>query len=252
MNALSVDLTEDLVRGYRESFTITDIDAETVHLVLPATFSSGRLMSVEIELHSDRVAITDRGLAAEELTDAQVNLESGVAFKSFDVIRASTGLSPVFGAEWWEITAETDRADLATAVQAVSDAAMRADGLRALSRAPRKRTFSERVINSIASQNFTVIPKAKIAGRRGGQRQVTARVDARERFFVQTLSGTTSDQRLNSYDHASGIFFDAEPDRAHRLAVIQRNDKWESWQLESLREICTVTEESDLTDRLAA
>ncbi|MDV7357688.1 hypothetical protein R4282_32360 [Rhodococcus oxybenzonivorans] len=248
MTSLCSEISDKIIAGFQSSFEFTDL-GDSVHVAMPQTFSSGALLSVEVAVFGDRVEVTDRGLAADQLHDLGIDINRGAGNRSFQAVINSTGLSPAFNAEPWEITASAERGDIAIAIQAVADAAMRADGLSALARAPRKRSFADRIVHSIGELNLQVVPKAPILGRHGGKRQVTARVDVREQYYLQALPGQSAQQRMDSYDHASGLFLDAVPSKDHRVAVIEEG-KWEAWQVSSLKQICKVTDESELPQLL--
>lgn len=243
-------LKDSLVAGYSDLLHVETIDESTSMVVLPATFTGGDLLALQVAYAGDTVTITDRGQAADVLLDAGVDFNTPRISQSFASVRESTGLPGSIGAENWEISVTVDRADLAVAVQAVTDAAMRSDGLRVLSRTQVAQTFADRVISTVGDQ-FPVVPKAPLKGRNGGLRRVTARVDVDDaHYYVQALSGRSSTQRWESFDHASGLFFDASPDPKHRVAIMQAGD-WEFHQVQGLKQICRVVQEADVSDFMA-
>ena len=242
------DVKEALVAGYRELLHVESIDDDSSLIVLPATFTGGSLLALQLTAAGDAVTVTDRGQSADELLNAGVDLRSKSVYRSFASVRESTGLPGSIGAEDWELSVTVDSADLAIAVQAVSDAAMRADGLRVLSKAHVATTFADTVLMTV-SERFPVVPRAPLAGRNGGSRKVTARVDVRDddQYFVQALSGKTSERRWESYDHASGLFLNASPDPKHRVAIMQSGN-WEYFQVEGLKSVCRVILEDEVPD----
>lgn len=237
---------EALVNEYRDALHVQPYgDGEL--LLLPATFVGGEPVEVLITRDGTHISVTDRGTAADALADVGVDL-SGRARKSFEAIVKAIDLSPAFGAEWWEISVSTDQEGLAAAIQAVSDASMRADGLRALGGGRRRRSFGDVVVNA-AAQHTAVVPRASMATRRGdAQRQVTLKFDGRregEQFYLQALSSRDAEARSHAYDHASGLFLAAEPDQHHRVALLQ-DGPWERWQEDALRDVCEVVHQSEM------
>lgn len=240
-------IVDAIVNGYRDTLAaVTYGDGDLI--TLPATFTSGRLLSVLVTLSNDIVTVTDRGLSADELADVGVDIAAGRANRSFHAVRDSTGLPPMFGADEWEISVTADIADIAVAVQAVEDAAMRADGLRALSRSIRPVTFADQAVNLVGSR-VEVVPKARMPGKHGANRQVTLSYlgNDEQPYYVQALSGGGSETRMRSYNQASGLFIGAEPQRSYRVALLQ-HAAWDGWQVENLRDICRVVDEDEVND----
>ncbi|WP_156686773.1 hypothetical protein [Mycobacterium sp. Marseille-P9652] len=239
-----------IVKGYRE--TLKAVPYGDGHLVsLPTTFASGNLVTVLVTIDDGVVTVTDRGLAADELSDAGLDFSSGRLARSFAAVRDSTGLPPMFGAEEWELTAAADAADVAVAIQAVADAAIRAEGLRALAGSRRSATFADRAIDRVAART-PVVPRARMPGKYGPGRLVTLSYAGRdsENYYLQALAGRDSDTRIRSYDHASGLFLGATPSLNHRVALLQKGD-WEPWQVHNLTEVCKVIDETEADQFIA-
>lgn len=244
-----MSVIDDIVTGYRDCLAATDYGDG--HLVsLPATFESGNLVTVLISRTDGVATVTDRGLAADELAIAGLDL-TGRAARSFAAVRDSTGLAPMFGADDWEISASVDAADVAIAVQAVADAVIRADGLRALVTAARPASFGDKTIARFAA-HAAVVPRDKMPGKHGAMRRVTFSYRGRDeaQYYVQALAGRDTETRVRSYDHASGLFLGAAPEPNHRVALLQHGD-WERWQIENLREVCRVVDEQDAEQLVA-
>lgn len=245
-----MSVIDAIADGYRDSLAAVPYgDGELISL--PATFASGALVTVLAVIADDVATVTDRGLAADELADAGLDISTGRVARSFAAVRNSTGLAPVFGAENWEITASVDAADIAIAVQAVADAAIRADGLRALAKSRRLADFAEQSVDLI-SHRTSVIPRAKMPGVHGSLRRVTLSYPGRDHkpYYEQALPGRDSETRVRSYDHASGLFLGAAPDLLHRVALLQQGD-WELWQVKNLSQVCQVVEEKDADEFVA-
>lgn len=241
---------DEIVKGYRE--TLKAVPYGDGHLIsLPTTFASGNLVTLLVTIDGGVVTVTDRGLAAEELTDVGLDFSSGRLARSFAAVRDSTGLAPMFGAEEWELTASADAADIAVAIQAVADAAIRAEGLRALAASRRSVTFADRAIHRVAART-AVVPRARMPGKHGAARPVTLSYKGRDRenYYVQALAGRDSDTRIRAYDHASGLFLGATPSLSHRVALLQEGD-WEPWQVHNLTEVCKVIDETDADQFIA-
>lgn len=193
--------------------------------------------------------ITDRGVTADQLEDAGVNVDDQPrAARSFAAVRDSIGLPFAIGAGPWEIASSVDVGDIAIAVQVLADAAIRADGLRVLGSGNRATSFADKSVSRLSART-AVVPKAKMPGRHGGDRQVTLAYKGNDdaRFYVQALSGSDKDSRTRSYDHASGLFLGAPPDQKHRVALRQ-NASWELSLINNLREVCQVVDEDEIDD----
>jgi hypothetical protein len=245
-----VSVIDAIADGYRNS--LASVPYEDGELIsLPATFASGALVTVLATISGGVATVTDRGLTADELGDFGLDLSSGRAARSFIAVRDSTGLAPAFGAEEWEITARVDAADIAIAVQAVADAAIRADGLRALAQTERVASFAEKTIDRI-SITTAVVPRAKLPGKHGSDRKVTLSYLGRDsqNYYVQALAGRDNETRIRSYDHASGLFLGASPSITHRVALLQHG-RWERWQVENLTEVCKVIDEREADQFIA-
>lgn len=238
---------DSIVEGFRESLhSVPYGDGELIYL--PVTFSSGDLLSLYVVVRDGVALVTDRGLVADQLEDAGVSVDSGKAAKSFAAVRDSVGLPPSLGSEAWEISAGVDRSDLAIAIQAITDAAMRADGLRVLGRSKMSASFADRSVRRLGLRT-AVVPRAQMPGRSGERRQVTLAYKGNDdsEFYVQALAGRDQDARQRSYDHTSGLFIGAKPEKSHRIALLQEG-RWDRWQVANLREVCRVIDEVEIDD----
>ncbi|AOT25780.1 hypothetical protein SEA_TORTELLINI_35 [Mycobacterium phage Tortellini] len=237
---------DTIVDGYRDSLSAVPYGDDSTLISLPATFASGEMLSLLITVTAGLVNVTDRGQTADVLLDYGVDRTKGRAAASFDAVRRSVGLPPVFGSADWEITAAVDPSDVAIAVQAVADAAMRADGLRVLARDTRSASFADKSVRRI-SERTAVVPRARIPGRHGGQRPVTLSYPGKDGgdYFLQALASRDSETRLTAYDHASGLFMNAQPELSHRIALLE-DGSWEPWQIKGLKSICRVVVEDEV------
>jgi len=240
-----------IAQGYRDSLSAVPYRGGEL-VSLPAAFTSGTLVTVHVVISQDTVTVTDRGLTADELCDAGLDLQTTRVARSFAAVRDSTGLPPAFGSEDWEITASADIGDIAIAIQSVADAAIRADGLRVLSTVKRRMTFADRALRKFLDR-AAVVPHPKMPGKYGSNRQVTLSYGGKDElpYYVQALSGGDNEARVRSYDHASGLFLGATPDMSHRVALLQQG-AWEAWQVRNLGEVCRVIEEQDADEFIAA
>lgn len=239
-------LKADLVAGFARSVHLRAHGDNTL-VVMPQTFSDGTILSLLVSDCDGVVTVTDRGTTADQLSSVDVDITKGVPQASWRAVRTSAGMLPAMGAEDWELTAAGSRDDLATLVQAVADTALRAEGLRALSRTRRSRTFGDRVIGQLVDSNLPVIPRASMKGRHGSSRQVTCRIEITSGYYVQALGGRDTESRSWSFDHAASLFSTAHPDKSHRFAVLQGSG-WPMWQIEGLREVARVADEDELQD----
>jgi len=128
---------------------------------------------------------------------------------------------------------------------ALGEAVLRADGLRVLGRAPRRLTFADRVMKSAAEADLTIVPKAKVSTRRGGEREVAFKasgVDEQWAFVMTIGQGSSGNE---AYDHVRSVFGDAAVGKEHLLAVVADQACLQEWQESSLRDHGLVTRESE-------
>lgn len=244
-------IIDKIADSYRASLAEVPYGDSTL-ISLPSAFTTGTLLTVLVTTGADVAQVTDRGLTADVLADYGVDLTARRAAESFAAVRKSVDLPPAFGAEDWEISATVDFADVAVAIQAVTDAAMRADGLKVLAAGAKPARFSEKSTQQVGCRT-AVTPRAKMLGRHGSSRTVTLSYPGQDHqpYFLQALSAGDNETRTRHYDHTSSVFFRAVPDRSHRVALLQDGD-WDDWQVSGLKDVCEVIREGDLNDFLTS
>jgi hypothetical protein len=242
------ELREQVVAGFAASIDVRPYGRDFL-LGLPQTFEDGTLLSVLVTNIGGQVEVTDRGLTAEQLSLVGVDITRGVAQSSWEAVRTSGHTLPAMGAESWEISAAGGWEQLSHLVQVVADTALRAEGLRVLTRQVRHRTFSESVVVRLAEARLPVVPRAPMSGRNGSARLVTCKVDVESGFYVQALAGRDSEARLQAFDHGFALFSTAVPDQRRRIAVLQ-DAPWPAWQVNDLRDVATVLTGDEFPGRL--
>ncbi|MEO5710210.1 MAG: hypothetical protein ABIQ59_10355 [Nocardioidaceae bacterium] len=218
-------------------------------LTLPWSLADGESVSIYVEQVADGLFnLSDRGLAADALALAGVDLGGGAAASSWAAVRDSLDLPAAVMRDLtpFEISGSADKEGLGLALTEVGEAVLRADGLRALGRQRRRLTFKDRVIRHAAERNLTVVPRAKVKTRFGSQREVTCRVQGSDWAYVQALSGGPNFNE--TYDHARSIFGDTKTSSDHLVSVIADNSKIADWQERSLGELSRVVHESQQDD----
>lgn len=241
--------TIDLVREF--AATVSDAASEVPYgdgslLVLPWSLGDGESVSIFVkETGPDLFELTDRGLVADALSIAGVDLGSGGAGSSWRAVQHSLELAPLASrpVSPYELTASADRTGLGWALTELGEAMLRADGLRALGRAPSRARFTDAVIQRASSKHLTVIPRARRRTRIGSDRTVTCKVEGRDWAFVQALSASPNVNE--AYDHARSIFGDTDVGPSHLVAVVADGALLEDWQRKSLAGLSTVITESE-------
>ncbi|UNQ40236.1 hypothetical protein MPC38_02930 [Prescottella equi] len=233
-----------LVEGFRLSLDVcTYGDGFLVNL--PQSLTSGTILALLVEDDGEVVSVSDRGLIADELEMVGVDIEDPIASKSWSAVRQSIGRPEVFGVEAWELSACGPSEDLFSLVQAVADAAMRADALRPLSRKHRSGGFRERVIQLAGAHHLAVVPNAVLQGRHGSKWKTTCRIDAGTPRFVQALGGRSRQQRMAMFNKAVATFTNVEFEKSALVSALEGND-WEPWHFETLKDYSTPVLESDI------
>ena len=243
--------TIDLVREF--AATVSDAASEVPYgdgslLVLPWSLGDGESVSIYVkETGPGLFDLTDRGLVADALAIAGLDLASKGAGSSWRAVRHSLELAPLASrpVSLYELTASTDRAGfgLGWALTELGEAMLRADGLRALGRAPSRARFTEAVIQRASGKHLKVIPRARLRTRFGSDRTVTCKVEGRDWAFVQALSAGPNVNE--AYDHARSIFGDTDVGPSHLVAVVADGALLEDWQRKSLAGLSTVITESE-------
>jgi hypothetical protein len=146
---------------------------------LPHTPHDGTPVELYVEFDGQTARINDQGLLSNHLDVAGVDLGKKQIATAWTRIQTSVGYAPDFSAKPWELSALAERNRLSSALYAVADAAVRADGLRVLASQYRPRSFSERVVRTLG-RRLTVVPRAVIPGKYGSQRVVTCSVGVRQ------------------------------------------------------------------------
>ncbi len=112
---------------------------------LPHTLHDGTPVELYVEFDGQTARINDQGLVSNHLDMAGVDLGKKQIATAWSRIQTSVGYAPDFSARPWELSAFAQRSQLSSALYAVADAAVRADGLRVLASQYQPRSFSERV-----------------------------------------------------------------------------------------------------------
>lgn len=234
-------LLDVLTASYRANVLIERV-GDATEITTNNTLRDGTPVTVYLEPSDDQFVISDRGLVADHLDTFGVDLGRANIAESWNMIRASVGFPAAFGADDWELTAVTGAGTLAVAIQAVADSAIRGDALRVLARGYVPQTFAGRV-TSILGRTLTIVPKAPIPGRHGGQRTVTCVAGVKRPRYIQALSGGAS--RVQSFDHALALWVGSDVEQSDRISLLQHHGRdWEPWQVAQLRDISrTITEE---------
>lgn len=216
-------------------------------LTLPWSLADGESVAIYVErLNEDMFVVTDRGLAADALALAGVDLSSRAGSSSWAAVKASLGLPPSVMTDFseFEIAGSASRDELGFALTAVGETVLRADGLRVLGRKRKALSFPDRVIRQAFEHELTVVPRAKLSTKQGGERTVTCKVtsDSENWAFVQAMGAGS--QGNEGYDHLRSVFGDANVDREHLIAVIADGARLAAWQERTLDDLSLLVRES--------
>lgn len=203
------------------------------------------------QLSDDLFSVSDAGLAAGALADAGVDLDSRQAGSSFQLLQNSLARSPAMGATGeWDLAMSATAVALGDAVVEISEAVVRAEGLKALARKRPTRSFGDRIVKSAGQIGLRIEPQAALPLRyANAKRRVTYRLIGGHRdVFVQSITCAST---LAGYDHARALFSDAAVDRDRRMAAVENSVRLEDWQFEGLSEVSHVVIEHNLEGVLA-
>lgn len=233
---------DELVADYRRQLAV-ERSGTGLLFTLPQTLHDGTPVQLQVEFDGSTAQISDLGLLADHLDMAGVDLGRRQIAAAWGQIRSSIGYEPALGAEPWELSAWADRTALSSAISAVADSAIRADGLRVLASQYRPKSFSERVVHTLGNR-LTVVPRAVLPGKYGAQRTVTCSVGVKEVSYIQAVGAS---DRMASFDHTVSLFNASTIPADHRIALLQGPRKtWESWQIQALEDVSTTRFEDNL------
>lgn len=247
---LSLDIADALAREVASRTTVHEYGAGVL-VDLPWDFGDGDGLAVYVEeVGGGMVNLTDRGLTADVLALAGVDLASPAARKSWDAIRSLVTQPAPFGRDLdeYEIATFTNTDNVARALHEVAATMLRAEGLRAIGTRTRRVGLSDRIIRRAHGAGLKVVPRAEVATRFGGSRQVTAQVIGGRDVFMQAVGSAATE----AYDHTRAIFGDAELTSDRLVAVVAADVKLDRWQVSALTQDGTVIDEPDLPEFLSS
>lgn len=246
MTALMDTIGDSLVAGYRDSLHLHRFGADGALITLPHTLQDGTPVQVLVEREGKLVTVTDRGLVADHLDMFGVDLDRTTVAGSWAAIRAGITFSPAIGSDDWDISAMGGQGEMAALVQAVADAAVRADGLRVLASGHTPKSFAGRVVAAIG-ERVAVVPRAALPDRFGAQRQVTCSVGVSNVRYVQALSSGSKARRVQNFDKARSMFSSSTAPEKHRVSLLEGSaSTWDRWQMDGLREVGVVAFDHDI------
>lgn len=233
---------EELVSEYRRQIHV-EPTGEGFLFTLPQTLHDGTPVQLHVEFDGLTAQINDQGLLSDHLDMAGVDLGRKQIAAAWQQIRNSIGFGPALSAEDWELSAFADRKSLSSALNAVADSAIRADGLRVLASQYRPKSFSERVVSTLGSR-LTVVPRAIMPGKYGANRMVTCSVGVKSVNYIQAVGAS---DRMASFDHTISLFNSSTIPAEHRIALLQGPvKKWENWQIQALEDVSSTRFEDGL------
>jgi Domain of unknown function DUF1828 len=119
---------EELVAYYRRQIDVRKSGFGYL-FTLPHTLHDGSPVELYVEFDGQTARISDQGRLWDHLDMAGVDLGKQQIATAWQQIQTSVGYAPVFSAEPWELSAFAERSQLRSALYAVADSAVHADGL---------------------------------------------------------------------------------------------------------------------------
>jgi hypothetical protein len=236
------EFIEELAADYRRQIDVRKSGYGYL-FTLPHTLHDGTPVELYVEFNGQAAQINDQGLLSDLLYRAGVDLGKKQIATAWKHIQASVGYAPAFSAEPWELSAYAERSQLSSALYAVADSAVRADGLRVLASQYRPRSFSELVVSTLG-RSLTVVPRAVIPGKYGSQRVVTCSVGVKKVNYIQVVGASDP---MGSFDHTISLFNSSTIPAEKRIALLQGPvGTWEGWQVRALEDVSTTRFEDDL------
>lgn len=237
------EFIEELATDYRHQIDVRKSGYGYL-CTLPHTLHDGTPVELYVEFDGQAARISDQGRLSDHLDMAGVDLGRKQIATAWKQIQTSVGYAPAFSAEPWELSAFAERSQLSSALYAVADSAVRADGLRVLASQFRPRSFSERVVSTLG-RRLTVVPRAVIPGRYGSQRVVTCSVGVKKVNYIQAVGAS---DRMGSFDHTISLFNSSAIPAEKRIALLQGPvGKWAGWQVRALEDVSMTRFEDDLS-----
>lgn len=245
MSVLEDAIRDDLARNLRVVERPTYMQ---VFLPFPLTDSSPVTFYVTDE--GDTARISDRGLVADSLLLAGVDITAQSVQPSVAAILRATGYHDSMAREDYELAVLVEKSEVVAALRQLTSAALRVDSLRPQKSRPK--AFRERVQAVFRDLSLPIVPNADLDIGGGHTRRVTLAVESAVRgqqlVYVQALG---SSDHAAAYDRARSMFGDAPIDRTRKVAVLQGGiSRWEDQPLENLEKVARVEGDDDL-DKLA-
>lgn len=221
-------------------------------LTLPWSLHDGEAVAILVnEVAPGLFRLSDRGLAADSLALAGVDLSQKRFMPSWEAVRRSLGLraSIIPPASRFELSGDATADELGSALTELAETVLRGDALHVLATSARRRSFGDMLIRRAADQHIAVRPDAPMPTRFGATRKVTCGLEppGKQEVFVQALAGANFS---DAYDHAKALFADSSLPRERRVAVIQA-DAGQRWHRQSLTEVSIVVDEPQWEDYLS-
>jgi hypothetical protein len=252
---MSVDTGVDLVGQFTDAIrkrAAAESYGEGQLLTLPWSLHDGESVAILVEeVAPGLYRLSDRGLAADSLALAGLDLSSKRAAPSWEAVRRSLKLRPsvIPPASRFELSGDATADELGTALTELAETILRGDALHVLAAAARRRSFGDELIRRAADRHIVVRPDAPMPTRFGSTRKVTCGLEpsGKEDIFVQALASANFS---DAYDHAKALFSDSSLPKERRVAVIQA-DAGQHWHRQSLDEVSVVIDEPEWDDYLA-
>lgn len=219
-------------------------------LSTPWDYPDGETVTLLVrQLGHDHFLVSDRGVAADRLSVAGVDLSTGSALRSWSLIRS--GLDVVLAeAGDFEIATTAARESLGVRLWDVASRALQADGLHVLGRARRTRVFPERIMRQAMDAGLAVAPNALLRNRFGGERKVTFKAQGATKSAYIMALGKGGGSFTEDHDRAKMAFADSTLPRWERVVAINPASSLAPWHRPSLKEVATVLDAPEVPDFL--
>ncbi|MEI4273983.1 hypothetical protein TEK04_19855 [Klenkia sp. LSe6-5] len=253
---MSIDADIDLVATFADTVrgSASQVSYGSGHLLtLPWSLHNGESIAILVEPLADGIfRLSDRGLAADTLAMADLNLASGKVAERWAHVKRSIDIRPsaLPPVDAFELSGDAHVSELGEALTALAEAIMRADALHVFAKPARQLTFDQRVVQAVLAADVPVTTQAPLPHKFGGHRKVTCRLEPENRSRIYLQAVATGSDENSAYDHVRSLFADAEVDPDQLVAVVREG--WgEKWQRSALAEVSTVIDDRSLPSRLA-
>jgi hypothetical protein len=216
------------------------LDGELV--ATPWDLADGSVLDIFVKrVDLDWYLVSDRGMIADRLGSAGVDVSRGVGARSWGMLNRGLAVT-LAEASPFELAVTTTSAGLGQAISDVAARALQGDMLKVLGRVRHPRGFTERAMESASAHHLGVLPDPELRNRFGGFRKVSFLAEGdRGRCYVMALGGVNS--FIEDHDRARLAFEDAQVGSDEKACIVANAAHPLPWHLSSLEAVAQVFHE---------